>query len=111
MSDEGILNKTPKTKHSKQTVTLFDIYEIQVITLQGKGNNLCKVSPKPKCEIWSSPTPDSPGSRVVPLHPFTSAISGEDLRMAVPWIYTRDLTIIHSAHSTPPAFLKVNCRR
>lgn len=32
MSDEGILNKTPKTKHSKQTVTLFDIYEIQVIT-------------------------------------------------------------------------------
>ena len=63
----------------------------------------------PKYELAISPSPDSPGSCMMPLHPFTSAVSGEDLWMAMPWIYTWDLTIIHPCSFHIGGLLKVNC--
>lgn len=46
---------------------------------------------------------------VTPLQPFTSAAFRGGLWMAMPWIYTWDLTIIHPRSFQIDSLLKVNC--
>lgn len=62
--------------------------------------------------VWVSSLPYAWfSSSMVPLQPFTSAVSRGGLWMATPWIYTGDLTIIHPCSFQIGSLLKVNCTR
>lgn len=63
-------------------------------------------------ELLASTAPRFPDSRVslpTPLQPFSSAAFRGGLWVAMPWIYTWDLTIIHPRSFQIDSLLKVNC--